>query len=100
MKVKCKVCSSFEKSYCKIKKVKVKESKPRTCELFEQDFSKIKIRTPLKTTYVPYHMTSRKAYNAYVKEKEKEAILQEELDKKLEVLKSPDILSRFRSSAE
>lgn len=98
-KVKCKVCSHFNGFRCTEKNTKVNGSKPRKCTEFIYDPEKVVIKQKLKAVYVPYHMTSRKAYKKHLAEQELQTTTQESLENKLENLKNPDILSKFRSSA-
>jgi hypothetical protein len=98
-KVKCRVCTHSDGKKCLIKKEKVAQNKARRCDFFENNAEKIQIKTKVRSQYIPYHMTSRKAYKAYKKQQTKE-VLQQSVEEKVEKLSSPDILSRFRSNAE
>jgi hypothetical protein len=94
----CRVCINTDGSNCKIKKVKTAQNKKRTCNFFEHDISKVKVKQVLQSEYVPYHMTSRKLYKKWATE-QKEKELKESMEDKVSALSDPDILSRFRSSA-
>jgi len=98
-KVKCRVCAHTNGKFCKIKKVSVAQNKSRRCAEFEYAPEKVTIKTKVKSTYVPYYLTSRKAYKKYVEQQQKE-LLQENVEEKVEKLSNPDILSRFRSNVE
>jgi hypothetical protein len=94
-KVKCKVCLHTDGGSCKLKKVKVRQNKSRICTSFIHDMSKVKVKARVKSVYVPVHMRSAKAYKKYVKEQQ----LVESAQAKLDSLKSPDCLDKFRSTA-
>jgi hypothetical protein len=98
-KVKCRVCTHSDGKKCLIKQEKVAQNKSRRCDFFEHNAEKIQIKTKVRSQYIPYHMTSRKAYKAYKKQQTQE-VLQQAVEEKVEKLSSPDILSRFRSNAE
>jgi hypothetical protein len=43
-KVKCKVCANEVSGFCKVKKMRVKVNKPRTCEVYIYDETKLKAK--------------------------------------------------------
>jgi hypothetical protein len=83
---------------CTVKNEKVKISKPRRCEHFVMEHEKVPLKRKLPAKYVPFHLRDKDAYKAAVKEHNKQAEDQN-LQNKLDALKNPDILSRFRSTA-
>jgi len=94
----CKVCVNYDGNTCRIKQVKTNQNKKRTCQYFEHDMSKVKIKQRLKSEYVPYHMSSRKLYKKWVTE-QKEKELQESMEEKISAVSNPDVLAKFRSTA-
>jgi hypothetical protein len=53
-KVKCRVCSNEVSNICTIKKVGVKPNKPRVCDAFIYDKSKVKIHKEIPTIKYGY----------------------------------------------
>ena len=51
-KVRCCFCSNEKDGFCNVKKVKVKANKPRLCEGYIFEESKIKPKKPIPTTRV------------------------------------------------
>ena len=97
---KCRVCINVDDaSFCKIKKIKVKTNKSRVCQDFWQDMSKVKVSSKPKAHYTPFHLSTRGEYKKYLK-KEEEKQKSEQINSNLEVLKTPDCLSQFRSTAQ
>jgi len=98
-RVKCKVCLNEDKEYCKIKKTKVKANKTRMCQDFAQDVSKIRVSSKPKARYTPFHLRSSGEYKKYLKAEEKKQ-KEKQIINNVEMLKSPDCLSQFRSTAQ
>ncbi len=93
-RVKCRVCENSDGKKCLVKKVKVAQNKSRTCELFDYNPGKIKIKQKLKSNYIPWHLRDKTAYKEYAKEQEQQTSAMQGVK-----VSSPDVLSRFRSSA-
>lgn len=92
-KVRCKVCSYENNSRCDVKKVTVHPNKSRTCTGFDYDATKVRIKQKLSGTYI-------KGGDMKAHRKEMmEAHAQQASGAKVESA-NPDILSRFRSTAE
>lgn len=68
-KVRCNVCANEEGSFCKIKKVRVKVSKSRTCEAYIYDEAKLKAKQEMPTIKVGYRQQeeNRKRMKAELK---------------------------------
>lgn len=96
-KVKCVVCANSDGKRCKVKDVKVAQKKSRVCDKFEFEVDKVQIKNTPPSDYVPPHLRSRKEYKRYLKEEMKKAA-KAEAEQQVDFA-SPDILSRFRSSA-
>ena len=92
-RVKCKVCSNEQHSFCNAKNAKIHPNKSRTCKEFDYDATKVKVRQKLPATYVKGG--DMKAY----REAAIEAYEQQASGVKVEAT-NPDILSKFRSTAE
>lgn len=97
-KVKCRVCENSDGKRCEIKNVKVAQNKSRTCKDFDYNPGKIRVKQKLEATYVPWHLRTRKEYNKHVKKTEAELANQNAAMEGVKI-GSPDVLSRFRSSA-
>lgn len=93
-KVKCRVCEHSDDKKCEVKKSSVAQNKPRRCDYFEHDATKVKVKNKIKTVYHPWHFRDKKAYKEYLKN-------QEEQTAQVQGVKTsgPDSLARFRSSA-
>lgn len=94
-KVRCSVCNNEDKGFCKVKKLKVKVNKPRTCEFFDFNEAKVKIKKQLKSTYIPFHIANRDERRRYLSEQE----MKQAVESQTSILKNPDCLAQFRSSA-
>lgn len=97
-KVKCRVCENSDGKRCKVKDVKVAQNKSRTCKEFDYNPGKIKVRQKLEATYIPWHLRDKAAYKEYVAEQEA-LITKQAANVEGVKISSPDVLSRFRSSA-
>jgi len=93
-KVKCRVCENSDGKRCVVKDVKVAQNKSRTCEMFDYNPDKIKIKQKLESKYIPWFLRDKTAYKEYVQEQEQQAAAAQGVK-----IGSPDVLSRFRSSA-
>lgn len=91
-KVKCKVCSKEEDSFCTVKKIKIRTNKPRTCGIFNFSMNKVKVKHELPATYVKGG--DLKAYREEMMEK----FRQQASGAKVE--STADCLKDFRSTAE
>ena len=98
VRIRCSICAHEEEGRCAEKKVKVSINKSRRCAQFIMAPEKIKVKKKAKGTYIPFHMRDKNAYKQNLK-KRAEQVKEQSLQQKLDVLKSPDVLSRFRSSA-
>ena len=102
MKNRCKVCQFSEKNFCVVKQNGVSLNKPRRCDYFILDTDKVKVVPKIETKYVPYYLTSKKAYKKHVKE---QVAIQQEFAKQSAVINgvstssNKDCLSRFRATA-
>lgn len=108
-KVKCRICSNELSGLCSVKKIGVKTNKPRICNNFIYDESKIKIHKEIPTIKFGY----KEKQEAKMKRKEEIKRLRQELsNKNPNTLKNIDAvastnmkypltgdLSRFISSA-
>ncbi len=92
-RVKCRVCENTDGKKCLVKRVTVSQNKSRTCELFEHDVSKVRVRKSLKSTYTPFHKRTRKEYKKHMAEENKKELVEQ-------VRNSQDCLSNFRSTAQ
>ena len=99
VRIRCCICTHEKNGQCGQKKVGVKVNKPRRCAQFILEAEKIKPKRVAKGTYVPFHMRNKDAFKKHIKNRSEEVEAQQSLEHKLEVLKSPDILSKFRSTA-
>ena len=52
-KVRCSFCLNEKDGFCSVKKVKVKGNKPRLCEGYIFEESKVKPKKPVNVTRVP-----------------------------------------------
>ena len=93
-KVKCRVCENSDGKKCLVKKVKVGQNKSRTCDSFDYNPGKIKVKQKLKATYIPWHFRDKAAFKEYVAEQEQQTSAMQGVK-----TSSPDVLARFRSSA-
>lgn len=92
--VKCRVCTNEQHSFCNAKNVGIHPNKSRKCGSFEYDATKVKIKQKLPATYVKGG--DMKAY----REAAIEAYEQQASGARIEEAKNPDVLSKFRSTAE
>ncbi|MBV5347146.1 hypothetical protein JZU46_02870 [bacterium] len=102
MKVRCKVCSNALRNVCKIKNVGIALNKSRYCDSFNYDLTKVKPISKMEATYIPYHLSNRKAYKKYAKE---QAIIQQEFAKQAAVANgvkqnSFDCLKNYRATVQ
>ena len=58
-KVRCKVCANEDKNHCKIKKVTIRPNKPRKCEAFIFEESKVKAKQEIRSVRVNYRDAER-----------------------------------------
>ena len=93
-KVRCRVCSNEQHSFCNTKNVKIHPNKSRTCEDFDYDETKVKVKQKLEGTYVKGG--NMKAF----REAAIEAYEQQASGAKVEAATNPDVLSKFRSTAK
>lgn len=102
MKVRCKVCSNVLGNICEVKHIGIALNKPRRCSDFNYDLSKVKPTSKMEATYIPYHLSNRKAYKKYVAE---EVVRQQEAARQNAAvngvtMSSPDCLARYRATQE
>jgi hypothetical protein len=97
-KVKCRVCENLDGKMCLVKDVKVAQNKPRKCDSFDYNPSKIKVKQNIKTTYIPWHLRDKTAYKEHVQEQESQLAKQAANMNGVKIA-SPDCLAQFRSSA-
>lgn len=71
-KVKCKVCQNEVSRVCSVKGIGVKPNKPRICEAFVLDESKIKAKESIPTTRLGY--TKYQELKAKAKKERKELL--------------------------
>lgn len=76
-KVKCSVCANEKAKFCTIKKIGVKVNKPRTCEAYVYDESKVKARQEIHTMKVGYRQQQENKKRMKEELKELKAMLKE-----------------------
>lgn len=102
MKVRCKVCNNSDGNVCVVKGNGVALNKPRRCDQFLLDPSKVKIVPKVETTYIPFHLRDSKAYKKYAKEQAANqlAFAQQNAVANGVSISSPDCLANFRATVQ
>jgi len=92
MKVRCKFCCNTDGTTCNLKGFKVGQNKSRICDDFLLDQTTIKQPSKMEATYTPYHLRSKKAYKAHLKEEQQNRVTTSP------TLTIPDCLSKYRAT--